>query len=213
MKKQLLVCLALVLALALTSTAQAVRELGGQTVITGEDILHEIEVSVPTLGNVMINPNQLAVEMNASIVDSQVVSVPAYIENLGKAPLKVSVEVASAVKSGSDVHLQGYSTVGLDPNMKRMFLYFELLAVNDPDNVPWADEFDEETHIVLYDGAIRIRKGIAILGAAGQEKRYGAFRLNGDCVAQPRTPWTEKDGVKVNIVFTFTPLPVWTEIP
>jgi hypothetical protein len=59
----------------------------------------------------------------------------------------------------------------------------------------------------------QIKKNVIILDAHDNEKRFGAFRLSGDCVQNPREPWTNEDGVEVEVVFTFTPLPLGTKIP
>ena len=70
-----------------------------------------------------------------------------------------------------------------------------------------------EKHIVIRAGVPRTKKDMVTIAQADQPKHFGAFRLTGDCVATPRKPWTEADGIDVEIAFTFKALPVWTEIP
>ena len=217
MMKRLSLCLMAVLLLVLPPTAYAEEEsvTNTKTVVTAT--LNEpqvlVEVSVPTSGDVQINPYGFPVKIGANIEDSQVVSAPAYIENLGQTPLRISVSVTGEIKSGSDMALQGDSTTLWPTTSKKAFLYFEILAVSDPDDVDWADEFDMDKHVVVRDQSTKIKKGIAILGTPEQKKNYGVFRLTGDCIENPKIPWTEEDGVDVEIVFTFTPMAVWTEIP
>lgn len=213
MMKRLTLCLMAVL-LALSSTVYA-KETNTKTVITATTNLPQVlvEVSVPTSGEVQINPYAFPVKIGAAIEDSQIVSAPAYIENSGETPLRVSVSATGDIKSGSDMILQGMSTADSTSTGKKAFLYFEILAVSDPDRVNWAGEYDADKHVIVRDQVTKTKKNIAILGAAGQEKSYGAFRLTGDCIENPKVPWTEEDGVGVEIVFTFTPMAVWTEIP
>lgn len=213
MKKRLLPCAVLVLLLALALPARALREPDAYTAITGTTSIPVIDVSVPTLGNAMINPFQLAVSVGADIEDSQVLSTPLYIENHSEVPVRVSVQINGAIRSGSDMGLYSYSTQGLGITAKKAFIYFEIHATDNPSSVNWDSEYDASKHIVVKNGSTKIQKNILILGSADQEKHYGAFRLAGDCVEEPKIPWTENDGAEIEIVFTFSPLRVGTEIP
>lgn len=213
MKKRLLLCLVLSCLLAsLFIPAQAV--VTGTTKIQAEPYLPDIkiEVVVPASGNVYINPKQLPVRIGASIQNSQVVSDAFVMENLSEVPLSVSVDVTGRVKSGSKMTLSSASTADSTSTLKRAFLFFEIHATTDPDSVSWSDSFDEDQHIVIR-AATRTVKNILVLGAADQAKRYGAFRLAGDCTQEPKEAWTSRDGVTVDVAFTFSPLPVGTEIP
>lgn len=211
MKKRLALCL--IAALLLLPPVPA-RASSGNTVITAEPYLPDIkiEVVVPASGNVYINPNRLPIEVDASIENKQIISDSLAIENLSDVPLSVSVEVTGTIKSGSDLRLASESTVGEDTTAKRAFMFFEIQSVSDPSAVTWSNVYREDKHILIREST-RTGKNIIILGAADQAKRYGVFRVNGDCVQNPRDAWTEKDGVEVEVAFTFSPLPVGTTIP
>lgn len=214
MKKRLTRCLvvALLLSLALAGTVQAASVF--TTTVTATAYLPDIviDVVVPTAGNVYINPKQLPVKIGASIENEQIISEPCYIRNQSEVPVLVSVEVTGTVKSGSDLSLLSYSTADLTTRLKKAFIYFEILATNDPSSVSWASGYDESQHIVVRESP-KTKKNIVTLGTDDSNKCYGAFRLTGDCIAEPREEWNSKDGVTVNIVFTFSPLPIDTEIP
>lgn len=215
MKKKLSLCLIFVLLLSLTAPAYAVSVRGGSTtLITAKPYLPDItiEVVVPTSGNVYINPNRLPVKIDGNIVNKQVVSDSFHIENLSEVPLKVSVEVEGKIKRGSDMGLLTRSAATVTTTAKRAFIFFEIQAVTNPSSVTWASAYNANKHVIVRDGSTA-KKNIIILGSADQEKRFGAFHLAGDCIQNPREAWTEKDGVEVEIVFTFSPLPVGTEIP
>ena len=199
-----LVLVALLL-LALTAPGYAVN--GGKTRITGKCTLPDIkiEVSVPSTGRVYINPKRLPVKVSGKVENGQIMTDPSYIENLSEVPVKVSATVTGAVKSGSDMALNAATTQDLTTTAKKAFIYFEIHAADDPDTVSWDSEYDEEKHIVVRTSA-KTKKDIVALGAGGQGKCYGAFRLSGDCIESPKTPWTARDGVNVEIVFTFTPM-------
>lgn len=211
MKKRLALCL--IAALLLLPPVPA-RASSGNTVITAEPYLPDIkiEVVVPASGNVYINPNRLPIEVDASIENKQIISDSLAIENLSDVPLSVSVEVTGTIKSGSDLRLASESTVGEDTTAKRAFMFFEIQSASDPSAVTWSNVYREDKHILIREST-RTGKNIIILGAADQAKRYGVFRVNGDCVQNPRDAWTEKDGVEVEVAFTFSPLPVGTTIP
>ena len=219
MRKRLLLCLAFVL--LLTSAAAPAQAKGGgvpaegnsETVIYAVPLLPVIEVSVPSSLNPFFNPNQLEVEIHAEIIDSQVVSVPAHIENRSVVPLRVSVEVTGEVWSDSDMTLSTTSLKSSKSTMKKAFLYFEMLPTTDPDHVTWAGKYSSSKHILVRNGITKSMKNMLILGAADHEKRFGAFQLTGDCVKNPKSGWSAEDGVTVNIIFTFSPLPVSTTIP
>lgn len=215
MKKRLSLCLLLVLLLSLTVPAHAitVRD-GSETLITAEPYLPDItiEVVVPTSGNVYINPDRLPVKVDGMIVDKQIVSDSFNIENLSEVPLRVNVEVEGTIKRGSDMGLLLQSAATVTTTTKKAFIFFEIQASSNPSSVTWSSEYDANKHVIVRE-ASRTKKNIVVLGSAEQEKRFGVFRLAGDCIQNPREPWTEKDGVDVEIIFTFEPLPVGTEIP
>lgn len=215
MKKRLSLCLVLVLLLALAVPAHAVTVRGGnKTVIKAEPYLPDItiEVVVPTSGNVYINPNRLPVKVDGNIVNKQIVSDSFHIENLSEVPLKVSVEVEGRIKRGSDMGLLTQSTTNITTTAKRAFIFLDIQAVTNPSSVTWASAYDANKHVIVRDGSTA-KKNIIILDSADQNKRFGAFHLAGDCVQNPREQWTEKDGVDVEVVFTFSPLPVGTNVP
>ena len=100
------------------------------------------------------------------------------------------------------MRLLSESTLGQERTSTRAFIYFEIQAADDPDAVAWDEKYSDEKHLVIRPGT-KIRKDIVTLGADGQPLSYGAFRLTGDCVEAPRSPWTEADGIDVSIAFTF----------
>lgn len=207
MKKRLLPCLtlALLLALALSSRAAA------RTVVTANTNLPTIQVSVPSAANIYINPNRLPIQIGASIETAQIIADPCYIENLSEVPVRVNVEVTGTTRGS--VLLVAESTDGSTSKAKRVFMYFEMQADVDPDDVAWDSEYDADSHIVIRDGATKTKNSMVILGSAEHEKRYGVFRLTGDCIEEPTEAWNSRDSVTVRIIFTFTPLHVDTEIP
>ena len=212
MKKRFSLCLLLVTLLVATFPAQAVEKPNSKTVITAEPYLPDIkiEVVVPASGDVYINPYWLPLRVGASIENKQIVSNALAIENLSEVPLSVSVEVTGSIRG--DLRLASESTAGEETTVKRAFMYFEILAVTNPNSVAWSNAYSEDKHVLIREST-RIKKNIITLGAADQAKRYGAFRISGDCVQNPREAWTEYDGVDIDVAFTFTPLPVGTNIP
>ena len=88
---------------------------------------------------------------------------------------------------------------------KKAFVYFEIQPVSDPDRVTWDKEYDAAKHVCVRPYS-KSKKNIVQLEAADGRVTYAAFRLTGDCVKKPRVAWTEADGLKVTVAFTFTPI-------
>lgn len=211
------VLLTLALFVSLLPAASALEAETGNirtVVITGTPRLPVISVKVPSTGKVFINPYGLAVDMGWGEDESgQIISTPGCIENRSEVPLLVDVSVSSSVREGSDMILSSTSTKGTDSTTKKAFIYFEIKAVgtNDPYEVRWDRTFDSEKHIILGNGATKAKKEFLTLDPMtldGETGKVGcaAFRLTGDAVRNPDTPWTDKDGVDVSVSFTFTPL-------
>lgn len=206
MKKRIL--LLVVLALVLSTQAFASRE-QYSTKIDAVCNLPEISVIVPATAEIFINPYQLTLSIEGTNTNAQIVSSPACIENKSEVPLSVTVTLNCDVDPKSDMRLVTSSTRGENINRKYAFIYFEIQANNssNANRATWDSEFDEERHIIVRDGETRPRTNMVTIDQADRSNHFGAFRLTGDCVSEPRDPWTESDKIDVAITFTFTPLP------
>ena len=198
---------ALLTASAITAFASEEPPIAGASMRISVATLEEVvvQVTVPSEKELYINPLGFPVEMGEHTDNSQIIMESAYIENLGDTPVSVSVSVTGSLSEGSTMMLSSSSTKIAGLTSKKAFLYFEIQSVSDPDNVTWAKEFDAEKHIPVRI-AVKTRKNIIELDAADGSNPYGAFRITGDCVAKPRTPWSPADGIKVVVAFTFKPV-------
>lgn len=205
MKKYLLLCA--ILALLLSGTAFAS---GNQrsTAVDAQCDLPEISVVVPATAEVFINPYRIPITIESSETTAQIVSTPAAIENQSEVPIGVSVSLTGVLKEGSNMRLSTATTQ--DPenpvSSKSAFVYFEMHAASGPNQDVWDSAYDVEKHQVVHVGPSRTRKNMVVIDQADKPNHFGAFRLTGDCVAAPRSPWTEADGINVEITFTFSPL-------
>lgn len=209
MKKRLSLCMLSVLLLMLALTGRA----SGSTVITGRADIPDviIDVVVPAEAESYINPKKLPVLVGTGREFDQILSEPCYIQNKSEVPVQVDIQLCGNL-SGS-ARLVNTSTVGTGATAKNIFMYFEMLAVNDTASyVPWLDTYDPDRHLVVLASS-KSYTNVVLLGADGEEKCYGAFRLTGDCIEEPKYDWNSKDGVTVNITFTFKARPIGTEIP
>lgn len=200
MKKTLLLGVALVLLLTAPAFAASYN-----TRIDAQCNLPEISVVVPTEAEVFINPYRLPIFVEADESTAQIVSTPAYIENKSVVPINVTVTVTGAAKEGSDMTLSSTPTEGAGTR-KKAFVYFEIQASNSVGQVNWDSEYDVEKHLIVRTTA-KTKKNIVDLDAVDGTNRFGAFRLTGDCSTSPKGGWAETDGIDVEIVFTFMPLP------
>lgn len=205
--KKLLFLFTILLLLGMAVPASAVSVSGNSgTKITGTYTAPKIVVTVPATAEVFINPYRIPVTIDNESVDDQIVSTPACIENQSEVAINVSVSIVGTIKEGSNIKLSMTSTQGTKLTSKTAFIYFEIQATDsdDPNMAYWDDEYDASKHLVVRNYS-RSMKNIAVLDAGGKGDCFGAFRLTGDCVVKPKTPWSEDDGIDVTISFTFTP--------
>ena len=201
-KKKLLFLLSAALMLHMIPQASASKQ--AVTRIDALCQLPEISVKVPSSSEIFINPYKMDVTIEADETNAQIVSVPAAIENESPVPLQVTATVTGKLKEGSDMSLSTSPTNGIGTR-KKAFLYFEIVAANDEDSASWAKEYDAEKHLIVRTTA-KTKKNIVTLSQSGKPGSVGAFRLTGDCTATPKIPWAEKDGIDVEIAFTFKPM-------
>ena len=182
---------------------------GGSTVVSSDLLLADIaiEVSVPAGTNTFVNPLNLPVEIDGTVEDGQIVSAPAYMENLSAVPISVGVTVSGKTKGG--LIFLAVSTKNLRLTTKMAFVYFQLRVSDSPDSdaIDWGDSYRDSTDVRVLAGTM-IKQNYVTLAAADQAERYGVFRLTGDCVTAPATPWTSADGFTATIAFTFKMVPL-----
>lgn len=219
MKRKRLICavLALVMLFSVQSAATAAYPGGNirSTEFSSALRMPVIRVSVPSYASVYINPFRLPVSIGSGEEQTgQILSSPTYLINRSDAALDVDVTVTGAVNEGSDMTLAPSSTKGSGSTAKRAFIYFELQTANtdDLEAIQWDAAYDASKHIVVSSAGSNTKKNLIRLapmtldGEIG-EGGYGPFRLTGDAVEYPSTPWNGNDGIKVQIAFTFTPVP------
>lgn len=217
MKKQRLFCAVLALVLLFSAQpATAAAEIGDtfSTIITATCKIPTIKVTVPSTGQIYLNPLKLTVSVNGEDTNQQIVSVPCCIANESDVPIGVNVTVTGAINEDSDMTLAASSTKSSDSTEKSAFIYFEMKSA-DTDNlndVLWDNEYDPSQHIIVDTSAGgQSKENILTLPAVTSEGviakgGYGAFRLAGDAIVTPENGWTAKDGVMVEVAFTFTPM-------
>ena len=216
MKQRRLLCagLALVLLLSAQPTAAALTPPYSQAVeITGDARIPTISVTVPTSGEVYINPLELPVDIGTGRRDyGQILSTPACIANESEVAMQVDLTLTASLKEGSTMRL-ATSPTGGGGTEKQAFIYFEIQQADTDrvNRVKWDSAYDESKHIVIQDGMSVTKTNVMKLPPITPRGRvapggYAPFRLTGDAVANPTDEWTEKDGINVTVAFTFTPL-------
>jgi hypothetical protein len=161
-----------------------------------------ISVSVPANAQALVNPYRQQVTIGGSVSNAQILCEPMYLENQSEVPVSVSAAVTGYVNDDSDMELRS-TKITSKVKTKSAFVYLELQAVTDPDDVTWSSSYSSKRNVVVTDSTEEL-EDIVTLGAVTQDNRYGAFRLTGNCVVNPKDdPWTEEDGFTAEIVFTF----------
>lgn len=190
-----------ILAMLWTITAPAMAMF--RTEVNAQCDLPEIRVTVPSTASIFINPYEMSVEIDGGASTDQIISTPAAIKNESPVPLSVNVTITGYLKENCIMRLASESVKDSDTTSKCAFIYFEIVA-SDSTAGDWAETYDPEKHLLVRTGS-RTMRNIVTLDAVDGDNPYGAFRLTGDCVAYPRTEWTEEDGLDAKIAFTFVP--------
>lgn len=200
-KKKMLCLLSAALMLSMAPQALAADWSHSQTKVTASCLLPDISVTVPQTGAAFINPYQMDVTIDATETNAQIISTPAAIENESEVPLQVTVTATGQMKEGGSMGFATEPTNGVGRG-KRVFIYFEIVPANSADSAVWASEYDPEKHLLVRTGS-RTKRDIVTLSQSGKDGSFGAFRLAGDCTINPIVPWSENDGLDVDITFTF----------
>lgn len=175
--------------------------------------LPEIRVTVPSTGRAYINPLKIPVTIGSGEEDSgQIVSVPKSIANNSEVPIIVNVTVTGTVKVGSDMTLASSTTQGTSLTSKKAFVYFEMKSAgpdDDLNSISWDSTYDPDKHVLVR--GTKKKEGIIQLAAADEngdavDGGVGAFHFAGDAVENPKSSWNKRDGVNVEVAFTFTPV-------
>lgn len=211
MKRKRLLCavMALVLLFSAQPAALAANAANQRsTNITAGCRLPVIRVIVPSRATVYINPLSMPIFIGSEESNAQIISTPACIANMSEVPVDMDVTVTGGVKPGSDMTLSSTPTMGLGTD-KSAFVYFEMQQADteDLDDVKWDPAYDASKHIVVIEGVPGTKTSIMTLAARtldGEvaEGGYAPFRLTGDAVKKPTTPWNSKDGINVMVAFT-----------
>lgn len=209
----LIAAVALMLCMAVPAHATS------KTVITATFKAPTIRVSVPSTGKVYINPAKLSISASTGVrfdaaanVVPQVVSAPSCIRNESEVPVEVNISATGTVSSGSGITLVKTSTAGSTSKNKNLFMFLQMKAVDadtasDLESITWDSTYNAENHVLIGTTA-KSKNAIVTLDEKDGDNSYGAFLLSGDCITKPTKPWKSTDKLNVNVVFTFTPLPL-----
>jgi hypothetical protein len=146
----------------------------------------EIKVSVPTTGNVQINPYGLPVEITTSAGDpavmkgKQITSQPMYISNEGSVDLSVGATVTTKNGEGSGITFASAAPTSKSTD-KEAFVYLELKqattttatsTIEDAENdsiirecADWTSTYNKSQCLVLNTDEAQSMKGMATLKA------------------------------------------------
>lgn len=219
-KKLLSMVLAGALAISASISAFAANT---STQITGTYQNIEIEVNVPRMGTAFINPYKLPLTVGTSSYNAgqQIFTAPMVVENLSElVDLDVSAKLTgTTVSSGMTLASEKLES---DATAKSAFVYFQMaptsatsLAAVDTDyydSTKWS-AYNARNCLVLQAGRDSAFENETVLATITKTDASGAaqagslamFRLTGDCVKAPRTPWETTDTFSTTVAFTFAP--------
>ena len=231
-KKIMSTALAGVMALSLSVPVLAAdTDLEQTTEITGTTQTPTISISVPSSGDVILNPYKMSVDVSADqdgsdVVNTQIISAPEYIKNKTDVALSISATVTGKV-AGEAVFATASTQGGTRPvTTKSAFVYLEVIdagAGDDADSTEpttaltdasWkAYDAKAANQILLAAKAVSKANMLTVPAVADASSSFIAYRLAGDAASSPTKAWTEADTVSATIAFTFTPTATATPAP
>lgn len=184
------------------------------TEITGKIETPIIKVTVPSTGEVVVNPYKMSVTVDQAKVTDQIISAPQFIKNSSNVAISVDASITGTIGTDSKA-VFGTAAPDAKTTTNTVFMYLEVMnAENGTDAPTWATTFDKAKHAVAAKGKAAVIKNVVTLEAAtytddavdtGSET-FAAFHLAGAVAPTPAKPWGDKDTVGATVAFTFTPI-------
>lgn len=222
-KKIMSTVLGSTLALSMAATAFAANtDLEQSTEITGTTQTPTISISVPSTGDVILNPYKMSVDVSedqdgSALVTNQIISAPAYIKNKTDVALSISATVTGKV-AGEAVFATASTQSGKAVTTKSAFVYLEVIDAGAGDDADAAEPttaltdaswkaYDAKAanQILLAAKAVNKANMLTVPAVADSSSSFIAYRLAGDAASSPTKAWTSADTVSATIAFTFTP--------
>ena len=213
-------------ALALSMAAPA---FASQSVITGNYKEIRLAVTVPTTGKAVINPYGLPIALSETHnISGQGISnaAPLTVQNRSAVPLNVNVSITSAPLADSTFTFETTGAIGASEKGNKGLVKFEMFRALGLTEATLADEDALIGGFAALDSADALpANGVQLKGLAGtpdaatniltlresdaegnlQAGGAAYFRLTGEAVKAPATPWKATDGFTATIAFTFEP--------
>lgn len=186
---------------------------GTEIEITGTTEAITIKVVVPVTGAVVLNPYELDYEVEGSTVNDQVISAVQYIENWSGIDIYVDASVTGTAEGNAKFADAAVSSG--DSTDNEVYLHFDIaaatVAANDSDKTQYDvtdptswTEVPVSTEAAETSASTKMDKMTAAVENTNPDMPgIAAFKLDGDAVKNPATPWTADDTVGVTVVLTF----------
>jgi hypothetical protein len=196
----LALCLALTLNVPLCAAAADLPTEDDDLVAVPETPDDLIEVTVPTTGQITINPYRMHVVVDAETGETsrdQIVHQAQTLVNHTDFPVAVNVSLSAAFPAASSAR---FVTAPPDRSSleKDVFLYVEFQ--NDPDQ--WLDGYVGADNQLIVTDQVMDAENVMTLAPNGQ----GSFHFSGAMAAGDYPMWSADDAFSVNMVFSFTSL-------
>lgn len=157
-----------------------------------------IQVTVPQMGRIVINPYNLPVELDGEISTEQIAGETLSIVNESSVPVRIQASAVGYVSERSDmVYVNELPEQASE--QKELFLYAEF----QQEDGLWQGSYSGSDNQILVSTEASVFKDVLQLEAGPSE---GVFRLFGAATVFPETEWGAEDEVSVTLTFTFLPL-------
>lgn len=165
-----------------------------------------IEVTVPSSGQIIINPYHMKVNMAEHVSTDQIVSVEQFLVNHSNVPIQINASAYGKPKEESELCF-AENMDDLNSGSKAAYIYMEFQHSPDGTSVSsWSESYQDADNQLLITSRENAKTGVLTLAAGDQSPTYGAYRFFGAAAVSPDQPWTVKDDFDLTVVFHFVPL-------
>lgn len=165
-----------------------------------------IQVIVPEVGTVILNPYKLNAVLDGVDSTEQILSSTMVLTNYSRVAVQVNATAFGMVTGGS-----GLTFVSAPPEEdtpeKELFTYLEFERSEDG-SAPsfWDSQYRNAPNQLLVTEAGSGKEDLLTLDAGNEDPAYGVFRVFGSASTSPVKPWTGEDQILITVAFTFTAL-------
>ena len=175
---------------------------GASAEITGSTAVPTIKVTVPTVGDIAVNPYQMSYTLGSLGAATDEVFSPEYtIKNESNVPISVGVTVTG--KPEGEAVFATTPVADATVKTKSVFAYIEFSSDGS-----YADAYNSKAtnQVVLGTKAVTKNNVVTLERGDGGSATTAKYKFMGSAASAPTKAWANTDKIGATVAFTFTPI-------